>query len=457
MYQRYPEGMNTSNVGSGYDPDSTCTSYIQYSDDEGETWSTPEDITQQVKTNENIPFVFSGPGIGIQLRRGDKQGRIIMPFAQGPLEEMKVYTVYSDDGGETWFHGSVAENTYLSSGNEVQMVELSDGAIYLNSRSGINGQSYRNISYSFDSGETWLPLQLDSTLIDPLCMGSLIRYSDILDDGVSKLLFCNPASQISRTDGTIYQSLDDGNSWENKWLIEPGGFQYSSIVKIQESVLGILYETTNPWRIKYISVDVPSYIDSANIELIFPSSMDSIDIFDNELSWTIQDDINYEQFIVYHGKDIDNIKLSYSMETTILIDTTNLEKDSSYSWKVIAYDSSGVVVGNSNFQKYTVINNNLSITNLYYDKNLLNTYPNPFNSRITILINLYSNSNVSVSIYNLLGREIKQVANNYFISGQYKFFWDGLNESGKSMPSGVYLCDVNINGFNQTSRIILLK
>jgi hypothetical protein len=457
MYQMYPEGMSTWTVGPGYNPDSTCTSYIQYSDDEGESWSTPQDITQQVKTNENINFVFSGPGIGIQLRRENQQNRIIMPFTQGPLEEMKVYTVYSDDEGESWYHGEVAVNTDFSSGSEVQMVELSDGTIYLNSRSGINGANYRNISYSFDSGESWLPLEIDSTLIDALCMGSLIRYNDIIDNGVSKLYFCNPASQVDRINGTLYQSLDDGDSWDNQWLVEPGYFGYSSIVKIPVDKIGILYETTNPWRIKYILVNVPSFTASANIDLIYPATMDSINIIDNELSWIIQNNIDYEGFLVYHGKNIYNIKILHSLDTTILIDTTNLEIDSSYLWKVIAYDSLGEIVGNSGFNNYTVVNNNLSLVNRYYEKDILKTFPNPFNSKISLSFNLSSNSKISVIIYDLLGREIKQVSSAYYKTGLHKIIWDAKNNRMESVPTGIYFCVFNINGNRFVSKILYLK
>lgn len=457
MYQMYPVGLTTSTVSSGYNPDSTCTSYVQYSDDEGETWSSPVDITQQVKTSEDINFVFSGPGIGIQLRRGNKSGRIIMPFTQGPLSDMKVYSVYSDDGGESWSHGSVAENSEMISGNEVQLVELSNGTIYLNSRSGIDGENFRNISYSFDSGESWIPLEVDTTLIDPKCMGSLIRYDDILDNGFSRLYFCNPASQVDRINGTLYQSLNDAYSWDNQWIIEPGYFGYSSIVKIQENLIGIFYETDNPWRIKYILVELPYIIDSLNIDLIFPANLDSIDIFNNELSWLLNNGVAHEGFFVYHGNNIDNINIIYSNDTTIELQTNDFELGSSYYWKVIAFHSSGGIVGNSNFYQYTIINNDLSISDEYDEEYILKTFPNPFNSKISLSFNLEENSIVSLMIYDLLGREIKHLTSRFYKTGKHKIIWGAKNNRGEQVSAGIYLCLCNINGNSSVSKILYLK
>ena len=79
-------------------------------------------------------------------------------------------------------------------------------------------------------------------------------------------------------------------------------------------------------------------------------------------------------------------------------------------------------------------------------------YPNPFNPSITIEYSLEKESNVRLSIYNLLGQRVRNIENSYKVPGTYTSIWNGLNNKGEQMPSGVYIIEVN----NQKSRSIKL-
>jgi len=249
FFQCYPYPSNEHRIAPGFVETRwqkwlglrALRSFEMHSDDDGVTWSTPRDITRQVKRPSTVTTIASGPGIGIQLRRGKHAGRIIMPFNQGPWGKWQVYVAYSDDDGETWAMGDVAPDPGPGHANEVQAVELSDGSILINARNQ-GGTKHRKIATSADGGQTWTKLVDDLALIEPVCQGSIIRHSDPLDGERNVLLFANPASTSARDQGTIRASIDDGETWPLTRIIEPGNFAYSSLAVFPDKTIGCLYE-----------------------------------------------------------------------------------------------------------------------------------------------------------------------------------------------------------------------
>ena len=251
MYQRNRQGERT--VKPGYDGPDVGYTLLQWSDDDGISWSRPRDITRQVKRPSPVTSHASGPGIGIILRRSPYKGRILMPFNQGPFGDWRVYAAYSDDGGESWQYGEVAENPSKGWANEVQMVELVDGRVMLNCRLQ-GGRGFRGTAWSHDGGETWTPVVEVKSLIEPICQAALLRYSDPLDGQPSRLLFAHPASQTQRHRGTIRMSLDDGRTWPLSREIYPGGFAYSCLTVLADGRIGILFERDRGPTISFAAV-----------------------------------------------------------------------------------------------------------------------------------------------------------------------------------------------------------
>ena len=84
-------------------------------------------------------------------------------------------------------------------------------------------------------------------------------------------------------------------------------------------------------------------------------------------------------------------------------------------------------------------------------------YPNPFNPSVSIDYSLEKDSNVRVSIYNILGQKIKEIENSYKVAGSYTSIWNGLNNQGSQMPSGVYIVEVNNKEEKSIKFVTLLK
>jgi len=88
----------------------------------------------------------------------------------------------------------------------------------------------------------------------------------------------------------------------------------------------------------------------------------------------------------------------------------------------------------------------------------LSNYPNPFNPSTTIKYYLQKNSFVNLSIFNLKGQKIKELVNGIKTKGYNYTEWNGLDDLGKSVSSGVYLYKLNVNGKTEAvKKCLLLK
>ncbi|MCF8242719.1 MAG: choice-of-anchor A family protein [Melioribacteraceae bacterium] len=92
------------------------------------------------------------------------------------------------------------------------------------------------------------------------------------------------------------------------------------------------------------------------------------------------------------------------------------------------------------------------------DKFILSqNYPNPFNPTTTINFTLPSKEVVKLQIYDMLGREVKTLLNNEFESGEHKVTWNGTDDLGNKLASGVYLYRLTAGDFIKSHKMIYLK
>jgi hypothetical protein len=83
---------------------------------------------------------------------------------------------------------------------------------------------------------------------------------------------------------------------------------------------------------------------------------------------------------------------------------------------------------------------------------LNHNYPNPFNPSTGISFTLPKNEKATLTVYDLLGREIKTLVNEYKKAGSYRVTFDGSN-----LPSGVYIYRLHTYSFSQMHKMILMK
>nr|WP_309098597.1 sialidase family protein [Fredinandcohnia onubensis] len=233
----------------------TCFLQIIHSTDDGLTWSEPRDLNSMVK-EEWMKFIGSGPGRGIQLKHGEKKGRLVFPIYFSNEEGlMSCSCIYSDDHGLTWKRGESPNDGRNLDGEiltartlsedkqcltESQVIELPTGELryYMRNHYELKRTA---ITHSEDGGETWGSVDFDSTLVDPTCQSSVIVYPD-MGDGKVRIIFSNPADEKERIKGTIRLSEDGGQTWPYSKVIHEGGYGYSCLTALKTGEIGVLYE-----------------------------------------------------------------------------------------------------------------------------------------------------------------------------------------------------------------------
>lgn len=122
-------------------------------------------------------------------------------------------------------------------------------------------------------------------------------------------------------------------------------------------------------------------------------------------------------------------------------------------------DSIGYAVGSVVF-KYTADSiigiPNLS-ENLPENQKLHQNYPNPFNPSTIIKFEIFVNSMTYLSIYNSIGEEVFDIVYGYRAPGVYELNWDGRDNYGKVLPSGIYFYKLQTEKYTETKKMILVR
>ena len=91
------------------------------------------------------------------------------------------------------------------------------------------------------------------------------------------------------------------------------------------------------------------------------------------------------------------------------------------------------------------------------DYKLIKNYPNPFNPVTTLRYDLPENSHVNITIYDMLGRQVKNLINQTQDAGYRSVRWNATDDYGKPVSAGIYLYQIQAGEFVQTKKMMLLK
>ena len=169
------------------------------------------------------------------------------------------------------------------------------------------------------------------------------------------------------------------------------------------------------------------------------------------VSYTIQvaDDSSFSELI------LDIVGLYHNGVT--LEAQTQLETDSEYWWRVIATDSDGLTT-ESEMLKFTVgtvaVDPSVMLPVQYVlDQN----FPNPFNPTTTMRFGIPEESAVSLTIYDMRGHSVKSFHSESKPAGWYQYIWDGLNDEGDAVPTGVYFTRLQAGSYTRTIKMLMIK
>ena len=232
--------------------------WMSYSDDDGKTWSAPQDITPMVKADW-MKFLGVGPGVGITLQNGPHKGRIVVPVyttnrANHLNGSQSSRIIYSDDHGKTWHMGggvndnrtlhdgtvvdSSNMNNYYAQNTEASVVQLNNGQLKLFMR-GLTGDL--QVATSNDGGITWDNYVARYDVPDVYVQ---MAATHTVQDGKEYILLAN-ANGPGRKNGYIRVARveEDGElTWLHHHLIQEGEYAYNSLQQIGPKEFGLLYE-----------------------------------------------------------------------------------------------------------------------------------------------------------------------------------------------------------------------
>jgi sialidase-1 len=230
--------------------------YYMRSDDDGQTFSTPVDITEAAhgfrrgwvseksETGYGWNVVAPGPGHGIQLAGG----RLLATIWMSPNyrhRPSRIATIFSDDGGKTWKAGALvpqASVNPLVNPSEHVALELADGRVMTNLRSE-SEEHRRAAAYSPDGISKWTVPEFQPELFEAVCMASLVRLSS--PPKKNRIVFANPESR-PRNDLRVRLSYDEGKTWPHSKLLLAGPTGYSDMAAGPDGTVYILYEQAIP-------------------------------------------------------------------------------------------------------------------------------------------------------------------------------------------------------------------
>jgi len=249
--------------------------FYQRSDDDGETWTKPIDITpafEEFRPEYLWKVIATGPGHGIQLHDNKGHaGRLVVAIWMstgmgGHAHRPSVTaTIHSDDRGRTWRRGEIAvpNNEEFVNPNETSLVELGDGRVLLNVRSESKANR-RLLTASPDGASGWSPPKFNADLLEPVCMGSMARLDPQPPSHRRGLLFANPntldpipgkaaapGANRARKNLSVKLSYDDGETWPVARLLEDGLSGYSDLAVGPDGVIYCFYEAASTGQSHY--------------------------------------------------------------------------------------------------------------------------------------------------------------------------------------------------------------
>lgn len=228
FYLRSRPGRSTDTSRPGTDDMQTLA---RWSDDSGQSWSEPIDLTAVGRDLNDKDWRASvpGPGGAIQTR----SGRLVVPMWKTPPAN---FTIFSDDHGRTWQRGQFVPRK--QGGDENQLLELSDGHLLMDIRQ--NSGAHRWLAESTDGGQTWAEPRPGLAVTPVMCAIERFGLKAAGDDH-NCILWTGPKGPDRRR-LVIRWSDDEARTFAHERLISDDFAAYSDLTVLKDKTIGVLWE-----------------------------------------------------------------------------------------------------------------------------------------------------------------------------------------------------------------------
>ncbi|MGW5431909.1 exo-alpha-sialidase [Streptomyces sp. NPDC004059] len=227
------------------------TPHLQYSDDDGRTWSVPRDLSPEILPADWNSWYATGPVHGIQLTRGRYAGRLVFGVNTETWDGSRVTAnhaalIVSDDHGGHWRIGATDtwpiadDGTFRQKPSELTLAERQDGSVLVSGREQDGTDlGHRTEAVSRDGGNTFTaPFRDLPDLYTPQVQGSMLRVGD-------RLLLACPGDPDRRRTMMIRSSYDGGRTWDSVdrgTVVTSDWSGYSDLVRADADTVGLIYE-----------------------------------------------------------------------------------------------------------------------------------------------------------------------------------------------------------------------
>ncbi len=183
---------------------------------------------------------------------------------------------------------------------------------------------------------------------------------------------------------------------------------------------------------------------------------------------------NIVRFILEDNQQVGSVSLHYSTLNDTLWQEISLDYNDPYweaqipslllgyySFKLVASDLQGNSIKCEMMPAFRMDDvsaiNQPVVKTMPHKFQLFQNYPNPFNPSTTIAYQLPERSHVKLAIYDITSRQVRTLVDEVQLAGNYRTAWDGTDEYGRSVSSGVYISVLEAGKYKQTKKLILLK
>ena len=176
------------------------------------------------------------------------------------------------------------------------------------------------------------------------------------------------------------------------------------------------------------------------------------------LAWSKNPEPDVEWYAVYKDTMMDFVPSAGNLLQLVASTDTTFDAgtlvDTCY-YRIAAVDTSGYASGNSNT---AFVNPATGIGDVVsYRFKLYQNHPNPFNPTTMIGYELDRSVDVQLDIYDVQGRLVRRLVNRVVEPGFHSIEWDGRNDSGRAVSSGIYFYRLRAGHTVQTRKMVLLK
>ena len=365
--------------------------------------------------------------------------------------------LFSADAGKTW----VKKEIPAELGFQIWHVKIASGVIYM-------VVDQLRLYKSDDQGSTWVQ-------IVPSNFQAGLLGLDALNENV--LVINNYPNLCTTFDGGVSwlrTPFSDAFWLNDSYLLSPNEISAIGIdLTDYAHRKGFFYHTSDNgynWRIQSADHPIDRFTFVSNKIGYAMSKTQIYKTNDGGYSW---------QGILSNSKaggSFSAICFFDSLQGLVHSGHTFLEtKDGGKTWQKVAwkfpYEYAEQLAVNQNGDVFALSNGSLLYYPNYFEKLskpqaiqennnflIVKNFPNPFNNRTKIRINLPSNDQVTVKIYNTTGQLVKMLYSGILQKGKHQLIWDGTNNSGLSLPSGIYFLHVSTErNLSLTFKLIMIK